>query len=60
MNQVKGDYTTNEPNMIAYLTKMQKNLESLLWFEILQVPHKANIEANALALLASGIDEEGE
>ena len=46
--------------MVAYLSKAQKNLESLSWFEIVQVPRDANIDADALARLASGIDEEGE
>ena len=60
MNQVKGDYAAKEPNMIAYLSKKQKNLEALSWFEIVQVPHELNSEADALACLTSGIDEEGE
>ena len=33
VNQVKGDYTTIEPNMIAYLAKKLKNLEAISWFE---------------------------
>ena len=45
--------------MIAYLSKTQKNLEALSWFEIVKVPREANIDADALARLASGIDEEG-
>ena len=49
-----------ELNMIAYLSKTQKNLEALSWFEIVQVPREANIDADALVRLASGIDEEGE
>ena len=60
VNQVKGDYAAKEPNMVAYLSKTQKNLEALSWFEIIQVPREANIEADALARLASGIDKEGE
>ena len=46
--------------MIAYLSKTQKNLVALSWFEVVQVLREANIEADALARLASGIDEEGE
>ena len=38
VNQVKGDYAEKEPNMVAYLSKTQKNLEALSWFEIVQVP----------------------
>ena len=60
MNQLKGDYAAKEPSRIAYLSKMQKNLEALSWFEIVQVPSEANIEADAQACLASGTDEEGE
>ena len=60
VNQVKGDYAAKEPHMIAYLSKAQKNLEALSWFEIVQVPREANVDADALARLASGIDEEGE
>ena len=60
VNQVKGDYAAKEPNMVAYLSKAQKNLEALSWFEIVQVPRDANIDSDALARLASGIDEEGE
>ena len=60
VNQVKGDYAAKEPTMIAYLSKTQKNLEVLSWFEIVQVPREANIEADALARLESGIDEEEE
>ena len=29
VNQVRGDYTAKEPNMIAYLTKALKNLEAI-------------------------------
>ena len=35
-------------------------MEALSWFEIVQVPREANVDADALARLASGIDEEGE
>ena len=57
VNQVKGDYTAKEPNMVAYLAKTLNNLEAISWFEIIQVPCKENAEADALAWLASGIDE---
>ena len=60
VNQVKGDYVAREPNMVAYLSKTQKNLEVLSLFEIVQVPREANIDADALVRLVSEIDEEGE
>lgn len=39
---------------------MRKNLDALSWFEIALAPREANAEADALAHLASGIDEKGE
>ena len=59
VNQVKGDYTAKEPNMVAYLAKTNSKLDAFSWFEIPQIPREQNSEADALARLGSGIDEDG-
>ena len=58
VNQVKGDYTEKEPNMIAYMVKTNLKLDTFSWFEILQIWREKNFEADTLARFRSSIDEE--
>ena len=59
VNQVKGDYTGKESNMVAYLAKKNSKLDAFSWFEIFQILREQNSEADALARIRSGIDEDG-
>ena len=59
MNQVKADYSAKDPNMVAYLAKTNSKFNAFSWIEILQIPREKISEANALARLGSGIDEDG-
>ena len=45
------------PNMVAYPAKTNSKLDALSWFEILRIPREYNYEADALACLVFGIDE---
>ena len=58
VNQVRGDYAAKEPHLVAYLKKARLNLEPFSWYEICRIPRELNSEADALARLASGIDDE--
>ena len=58
VNQVKGEYQAKEENMIAYLEETKLRLKAISWYEIVQVPRESNTEADALAQMASGADDE--
>lgn len=44
--------------MAIYLKEVRVYLHKLKWYEILQVPQSENLEADGLARLASGMDED--
>lgn len=43
VNQVKGDYSAKEPNMIAYLEKTNTKLETLFLIQDLQNPEETKL-----------------
>ena len=57
VNQVNGDYQAKRENMAAYLKKAGQ-LKAFKWYRIEQVPRAENIEADSLASLASGLEDE--
>ena len=59
VNKVKGDYTAKELNMEAYLAKTNSKLDAFSWIDILQIPREQKSEADALARLVYGINEDG-
>ncbi|GAB2298134.1 hypothetical protein Dimus_038516 [Dionaea muscipula] len=53
VNQVKGDYHADKPNMQQYLKVAQDLLQEFGSFEIAQVPRGKNTQADALSKLGS-------
>ena len=58
VNQVRGDYQAKGENMAAYLKIAGEQLKRFKWFKIEQVPRVENVEADGLARLASGLEDD--
>ncbi|XP_024028291.1 uncharacterized protein LOC112093653 [Morus notabilis] len=58
VNQVREEFQAKGENMALYLQKVKDQLEKFKWHELEQVPRAANMEADCLARMASGMDED--
>ena len=58
VNQVRRDYQAKGENMAAYLKIAGEQLKGFGWFKIKQVPRMENAEADGLARLASGLEDD--
>ncbi|BFG32165.1 hypothetical protein CerSpe_184390 [Prunus speciosa] len=57
VNQVTADFAAKDASMTAYLTTAHQLLNKFLAYEIRQVPRSENSHADALARLASAIND---
>nr|XP_016434424.1 PREDICTED: uncharacterized protein LOC107760836 [Nicotiana tabacum] len=53
VNQMHGTYTSREPRMQQYLEKARELVRQFQSWKIVQIPREENVEADALANLAS-------
>ncbi|KAI5339405.1 hypothetical protein L3X38_018677 [Prunus dulcis] len=57
VNQVKADFAAKDASMYPYLSTAHQLLQSFQAYEIKQIPRSENSHANALARLASAIND---
>ncbi|KAI5335174.1 hypothetical protein L3X38_025307 [Prunus dulcis] len=57
MNQVMADFAAKDASMYAYLSTAHRRLQSFQAYEIKQIPISENSHADALARLASAIND---
>ncbi|KAI5343814.1 hypothetical protein L3X38_011690 [Prunus dulcis] len=57
VNQVTADFAAKDASMYAYLSTARRLLQSFQAYEIKQIPRGENSHADALARLASAIDD---
>ena len=59
VNQITGEFQAREDRMAKYLGKVKALLSQFRRYTVVRVPRSENLEADALARLASGSDTEG-